>query len=591
MIARERIFSLLTLLYGEITASKVWPRLERRLGEFAATNPQLCERALSSARQLNEQDAILITYGGQISEPNQAPLQTLKRFVDEHLSDAVSGVHILPCFPYSSDDGFSVIDYLEIDSDLGDWQDIESLGQDYLLMLDAVINHISQESAWFKGFRRSEPTYADYFITADPDADYSMVVRPRALPLLTSVETSDGIRHVWTTFSEDQIDLHYANPQVLLRIIDVMLHYVQHGAEIIRLDAIAYLWKEMGTSCIHLPQTHAVVKLWRAVLDEVAPHVILITETNVPHAENISYFGETLPGGGSDEAQMVYNFSLAPLILHSFQSGEVRKLSAWAASLDSPTPGATFFNFIASHDGIGVRPAEGILSSDEIRALADQTQAHAGKVSHKTNLDGSQSVYELNTTLFDFLNDPAEPSPLDVPRFLASQAILLSLKGVPGIYIHSLIGSRNCHTCSAETGRARSLNRQKFSWSELEGDLADPAGCRRQVFDGYRHMLRVRRQHPAFHPAGEQRVLDLHPAVFAIIRISPISSLDSEAADVVLCLVNVSKREQGLGLAPLIDSLPQMRIGYDLLTNDQPSQISQSITLHPYQLRWFKLIE
>ena len=331
-------------------------------------------------------------------------------FLDLHLSDAINGVHILPFFPYSSDDGFSVIDYKQVDPNLGSWEDISRLGKNNRLMFDAVINHISQFSMWFQQYRLDEAPFTEYFITVDPNEDMSQVVRPRSLPLLTPVVTPSGMKHVWTTFSPDQIDLNYANPQVQLGIIDVLLDYVEHGAEFIRLDAIAYLWKEIGTTCIHLPQTHAVVKLWRAVLDAVAPDVLLITETNVPHEENISYFGDPLPEmGGTDEAQLVYNFTLAPLTLNAFQTGDASRLSAWAATLKTSGPGATFFNFIASHDGIGVRPAEGILSTVEVQALVEQTLAHGGEVNYKDNPDGSRSVYELNTTLYDFLNDPVPP--------------------------------------------------------------------------------------------------------------------------------------------------------------------------------------
>ncbi|MGC8779994.1 MAG: alpha-amylase family glycosyl hydrolase, partial [Anaerolineae bacterium] len=529
-------------------------------------------------------DAILITYGDQFREPGRPPLQTLRAFLNEHLRDAIGGVHILPCFPYSSDDGFSVMDYRRVDPALGDWDDIAAIGRDYRLMFDFVANHVSRQSAWFQAFLRNEPPYNDYFIVVDPATDLSRVVRPRALPLLTPVETRNGVRHVWTTFSDDQIDLNYADPQVLLEMTDVLLGYVARGAEIIRLDAIAYLWKEIGTPCIHLPQTHAVVKLWRAVLDAVAPHVLLITETNVPHAENISYFGEPLPEtGGTDEAQMVYNFSLAPLVLHALRTGDATRLTRWAADLRPPAPGATFFNFIASHDGIGVLPARGLLSEAEVGALVAQTLAHGGRVSYKANGDGTTGVYELNTTLYDFLNDPAHPDPdRDVPRFLASQAILLSLAGVPGIYVHSLFGSRNCHDCFAATGRARSLNRHKFDRAEIEAILADPARHERRVFDAYRRLLRLRRAVPAFHPAGGQQALDLGSGVFAVLRRPPA------AGRPVLCLVNVSSQPQTVDLGQVARGDHPVRAWRDLIGGESHAVEGDAgiIELKGYQVAW-----
>lgn len=560
--AEERIKGHLRYLYGEGMGERIWPRLREVIEAFAERNAALREAAKDPMERLTERDAILITYADQFQEPDRSPLATLRDFMLAHARNAINGIHILPFFPYSSDDGFSVIDYRELNPDMGSWEDIARLDEDFRLMFDAVINHISRESEWFQGLLKGEEPYRDYFIHMDPDTDLSMVVRPRALPLLTEVETEQGSKHVWTTFSDDQIDLNFANPEVLLEIVELLLFYVEKGAEIIRLDAIAYLWKEPGTTSIHLPETHQVVKLFRAVLDAVAPEVILITETNVPHEENISYFGDPLdheekPCEGShssdaaldrnlreaisksgakqgDEAQMVYQFPLAPLVLHTFHTGNARALSNWAADLETPFPAATFFNFIASHDGIGVRPAEGLLSRHEIQALVDLTKAHGGKVSYKTNEDGTRSVYELNITLYDALNDPnhAEQA-VDVRRFLASQVVMLSLAGVPGIYSHSLFGSRNCHRCLEDTGRARSINREKFQREELEARLEDAGSIASQVFSGYTHLLGVRGEHPAFHPNAGQEILDLGEEVFALVR----TSLDGEES--ILCVVNV----------------------------------------------------
>ncbi len=595
----RRIRHHLDFLYGAEEAERVWHQLQARLAGFKQRNPAWAEKRSPPAERLTERDAFLITYGDQISAPGRSPLQTLADFMNTHLRGSISGVHLLPFFPYSSDDGFSVIDYRQVDPELGSWDDVAHISRGFRLMFDAVINHISRQSAWFKGFLRDEAPYTDYFMVVDPSTDLSQVMRPRALPLLTLVETPSGPKHVWTTFSEDQIDLNFANPQVLLEIVDVLLLYVEHGAEVIRLDAIAYLWKEVGTSCIHLPQTHGVVKLFRAVLDAVAPGVILITETNVPHSENISYFGDPLlEMGGTDEAQMVYQFPLAPLVLHTLLTGDAYHLTQWAAGLQSP-PSATFFNFIASHDGIGVRPAEGLLSPDQVEALVSRTLAHGGQVSYKTNPDGSRSVYELNITLFDALNDPNTPQPdIDVPRFLASQVIMLSLAGVPGIYVHSLFGSRNCHACAEHTGRARSINREKFQQATLEAQLADPNSNQHGVFGGYLHLLRQRRAQPAFHPNGDQQVLSLNNAIFALVRRAPdalgqgtqVSSSRDAGGDVVLCVVNISETPQVIHVEPAAWDLPQVNSWQDLIGGGTyPVRDSHlTLALTGYQALWLR---
>jgi len=564
------LLDLLRFLYGPARGDEAARALQRRLEAFRRAHPHLAE-APPPHERLTQRDALLITYGDQFRAPDEPPLQTLHRFLRDHLGQAISGVHILPFFPYSSDDGFSVIDYRRVNPQLGDWPHIHALGRDYRLMFDAVINHISRQSAWFQGFLRGEAPYTDYFLVVNPQTNLSQVVRPRPWPLLTPVETAHGTRHVWTTFSADQIDLNYANPAVLLEIVDLLLFYVAQGAQLIRLDAIAYLWKEIGTPCIHLPQTHAVVKLFRAVLDEVAPGVLLITETNVPHAENIAYFGD-----GYDEAQLVYNFTLPPLTLHALLTGDGSRLTAWARTLRTPSPATTFFNFLASHDGIGVRPAEGWLSGEEIAALAETALAHGGRVSTYARPDGSQAPYELNLTWYDALNDPHRPSEHDIPRFLASQVIMLTLAGVPGIYVHSLFGSRNCGACFARTGQPRSLNREKFAYPNLEARLSTPDDRAARILAAYRHLLEVRALHPAFHPQAPQTVLDLGPALVALRRGAPEGPL--------YALVNLTDRPQEV-LLPLEHPAPRWR---DLIAEGvyQAGPQGLPLTLVPYQSLW-----
>lgn len=521
--------TLLTRIYGDDLAAHVEPRLQNLAERYRGKIPKPADVSLS------ERDSILILYGDQVRKAGKPHLQTLTEFCQSWLIGKVSGIHILPFFPWSSDDGFSVKDYRAVDPSLGNWRDIEQLGQSFRLMFDGVINHASAQGEWFQAFLRNEEPYRDYFLTVDGDPDLSMVVRPRALPLITEFQTVSGPRRVWTTFSADQVDLDYHNPDVLLEILDILLMYAQHGAQFIRLDAIAYLWKEIGTPCIHLPQTHAVIQLLRAVFNEVAPHVHLITETNVPHKENISYFGD-----GTNEAQLVYNFALPPLVLHTIRTGDASVISEWAADLKLPSDQTTFFNFLASHDGIGLNPAQGIISPAEIDGLVEQTLTHGGLISFKQKSDGTQSPYELNINYFDALSDPSssEPLELQMDRFMAAQAIMLSLRGVPGIYFHSLFGSRNWNEGVNLTNHNRTINRQKLERADLESKLADPKSLRAQVFGRCCQLLFLRSACTAFHPHGGQEILDMGRNVFAVLRRSP--NVDKH----VLCLQNVTAQTQ-----------------------------------------------
>lgn len=520
--------------------------------------------------ELTEQTAILITYGDQVHTRNEKPLKTLRAFCEKYLTGLVSGIHILPFYPSTSDDGFSVVDYRKVDPALGDWDDISAMRTHFRLMFDAVINHVSAQSEWFQGCLRGDPRYRDYFIVVEDSPDLSQVVRPRTLPLLTTFNASAGQKRIWTTFSADQIDLNYKNPEVLLEILDILLLYAEHGADFIRLDAAAYLWKETGTTCIHLPQTHRLVQFLRAALDEAAPHVHLITDTNVPHVDNISYFGN-----GVNEAQLVYNFALPPLTLHAFHTGDARLLSNWAKTLTLPSNKTTFFNFLASHDGIGLNPARGILSEAEINLLVDKTSEHGGLISYKADADGAQSPYEMNINYFDALSNPNGNEPLDlqVDRFLAAQAIMLSLVGVPGIYFHSLFGSRGWLAGVRQTGRSRTVNREKFSLELFERSLTDSNSLRRKVFTHYSKLLTARLSTPAFHPHGAQRILDLHPSVFAVERIPP------DGKSRLLCLHNVSQQNAAIET--------EHTAGIDILTR-QSLQASK-VTLQPYQVLWVQL--
>ncbi|HNK63585.1 MAG TPA: sugar phosphorylase [Anaerolineales bacterium] len=543
----ERLLTLLTFIYGESVSARLFEQTQQLLKQYRP-------RIKPQFNGLTERDSILITYGDQVQRANEMPLRTLKNFCDGHLSGVMSGIHILPFYPWTSDDGFSVVDYRQIDPALGTWDDVSSM-QNFRLMFDGVINHISSQSDWFQKFLQDDPHYKNYFITIEGEPDLSQVVRPRALPLLTIFQTPSGEKKVWTTFSADQVDLNIKNPDVLLEILDILLLYAEYGATFIRLDAIAYLWKEIGTTCIHLPQTHAVIQFLRVALNEVAPHVHLITETNVPHSDNISYFGD-----GTNEAQLVYNFALPPLTLHTFHTGDARILSDWARTLPLPSNQTTFFNFLASHDGIGLNPARGILSNADIDSLVHKVIAHGGLISYKHNADGTQSPYEMNINYFDALSSPSgdEPLELQVNRFIAAQAIMLSIIGLPGIYFHSLFGSRGWTEGVKQTGRNRTINREKLQLDELQSQLADENSLRSKVFGKYSELLRTRSSSPVFDPHRTQIIHDLHPAVFSVERISP------DGQERMLCLHNVSQKSVSF------------------------SMNEKQIKLEPYQVLWLK---
>lgn len=577
MNAADTIKDHLQELYGAAQAEETGRRmnalLERWRKRLAAGR-----RDVSRTSGLTERDVLLITYADQVSEPGVAPLQTLGRFATAHLTGAVSGIHLLPFYPWSSDDGFSVKDFYAVDPNYGTWEDIRRVGERFDLMFDAVFNHMSAQSDWFAKFKAGDPEFRDFFVTVEGEPDLSQVIRPRALPLLTEFATHAGPRKVWTTFSADQVDLDVRQPAVLLVLIDVLLFYVSQRARFIRLDAIAFLWKEIGTTCLHLPRTHRVIQLMRAVLEELAPETMLITETNVPHIDNISYFGD-----GSNEAHLVYNFALPPLVLHTFATGDASKLTQWAQSLTLPSGQVAFFNFLASHDGIGVNPARGILSPAEIEALVARTRAHGGLISYKHMPDGSKVPYEMNINFFDALSNPAGPEALEtqLDRTVSAHAIQFALAGMPGIYFHSLLGSRGDRRGADESGIPRRINREKLGLAELERQLAEADSLRARVLARLQTLLRVRRGHPAFHPAGPQEVLFVDRRLVVIRRTSP------DGGATMWCVQNIANETVTLA-APWVGGPPagpwQVAVGSSegLVVDADKLKFN----LRPYEVVW-----
>lgn len=567
--ARDRIRNLLVKLYGDQAAPAIFEEVNGLIHSLSTGSPVGHDSPILSA-----QDVLLISYPDQVRQPGCVPLRTLASFAKEWLSDIVSAIHVLPFYPWSSDDGFSVKSWFEVASEYGSWSDIDAFRPHFALMFDGVFNHMSAQSDWFKRFLRGDAAFRDFFVTVDGNPDLKAVVRPRTSPLLTEFAGPAGPVKVWTTFSSDQVDLNFRNPRVLLKAIEAILLYVRHGARFIRLDAIGFLWKEIGSSCIHLPQTHWIVQLFRAVLDAAAPGTTLITETNVPHKQNISYFGD-----GKNEAHLVYNFSLPPLVLHALATGNAQRLTDWAKTLSTPGNQTAFLNFLASHDGIGLNPAREILNEEEIMFLVERTIRHGGFVSYRTAPDGSRVPYELNINYLDALSAPgaAEPNYIVARKFLTAESIMLCLQGVPAIYFHSLFGSRGDRAGAEASGIPRRINRQKLDRAQLESELRTASSLRAHIYSAHSDLLRVRRREPAFAPHAPQTVLKIHPQLFAVLRRSRGSGKR------VLCMHNVSSTDLTFRLpADIRDDFSSARVLWSNGPVQQPN-IREQCSLAPWQ--------
>jgi len=584
---KVRMLEKIKFLYGRDKAPGCFRELERIMKVYYAfKTPEMIEwerTVFPTVDRFKEDDVILITYPDQmVSDGTETPLKMLYELSIKHLKGVFNTIHILPFYPYSSDRGFSVIDYEQVEPRFGTWDDILNIKSQFRLMFDAVINHVSSKSRWFQEFLYQNPDYLDFFTSfssedAIPTEELSRVVRPRTSPLLTAYDTVEGKRHLWTTFGPDQIDLNYTNPKVLQRVVEILLYYVRRGADLLRLDAVTYLWCDLATVCAHIAQTHTIIKLIRDVLDAVAPHVTIVTETNAPHELNISYFGN-----GHDEAQMIYNFALPPLVLRAFQTQNASTLTKWAMGIKKFSDTTTYLNFLDSHDGIGVMGAQGILSREEIDEMAARVVELGGYVSYKDNGDGTVSPYELNITWESAINPDGqkEDDDTNIKRYLSSRSIALVLMGVPAIYIHGLLGSKNDPSAVIRDNQKRSIARarieKKFFEEVTERDLTT----------AYRfiEMIKKRVNEKAFHPNAAQTVFDAGGCFFSVLR----TSLDN--TEHIISVANVTCEEQIFSFN--IATLGIYReYWYDLFTGrfvEADKDGNMVFRMEPYQVLWLK---
>ena len=574
----ERVEHHLNVIYYDVELDISYPELSKKLlNTMSIGIPDLLVDPMRHHNSWDQKDVMLITYGDSIEKPGEKPLHSLHDFLTNYCGDAINSVHLLPFFPYSSDDGFSVIDYSSVNDALGDWDDIQAITQDYRVMSDVVINHCSSRSAWFENFIKGEGPGSDFFFTATSEDDLSDVVRPRTSELLRLTKTAQGEKQVWCTFSHDQVDFDFRNPAVLDTFVSIIRQYLDTGIRIFRLDAVAFLWKKTGTSCINLEQTHEVVRLLRTLIEYAVSDAVIITETNIPNRQNLTYFGN------ANEAHGIYNFSLPPLLVNTLVTGSCKHLKAWLGSMPPAQNGTFFFNFIASHDGIGLRPAEGLLKDQELTALVNTMQNFGGRISWRTSEDGKQKAYEINIALYDALQGTVKGTDKwGLDRFICAHSIMFALEGIPGIYIHSLLGTGNDYEKVRNTSQNRSINRHKWNYIQLQEQLASPFSQHRKVHDRMINLLNIRKQQPAFHPNATQFTLQLGTQIFGFWR----QSIDRRQS--IFCIFNVTDGPQNIRLSDM--NLIGTDTWFDLISGDTMCLEDIEYQLSPYQSMWISNI-
>ena len=529
-------------------------------------------------RKIKETDILLITYADTFKEKKKKSFTVLNSFLEKFLKNSINIVHILPYYPSSSDGGFAVTNFFRIDGRHGNWSDLKKISKNFKIMSDVVLNHASSESKWFKNFLKNKGEGKDFFLSSNKEINTKNVIRARSHKLIQKFSTKKGDKFLWCTFSRDQVDFDFKNPKVLLMFLKLILFLQNKGVTFFRFDAVAFVWKRLDTSCVNLDQTHAIVRLFRTILNLSNKNCKIVTETNLPFHENLSYFGN------SDEANIIYNFSLAPLIINMLLKGNSAAFRRWSMSMPPAKDENCYLNFLATHDGIGLRPLEGILKNDDIKILIKTLKQFGSKFTYRKNKNNKKVIYEANISLFDALSGTVKGRDnYSYHRFYCAHAIMLSFEGLPAFYIHSLFGTKNNLNLYKKTKINRAVNRSTYNYEYVKKMLKRNDTHIFKIFTNMMKLIDIRKKQIAFHPNATQYTLNLGNSFFGIWR----QSIDRKQS--IFAIYNVTNKYQRLNINKL--NILSLEHWSDLISIEKLEAKQLFITFSPYQFRWITNIE
>ena len=551
---RLKIDKLLKTIYSNNTTEEInfiSNQLLQILDDFSEKSAYEEKR---DEERWNESHSVLITYADSIYKNGEATLKTLNELLSKHFGSLSKVVHILPFLKSTSDGGFAVSSYDSLEEKFGGWDDLKSISKNHDLMADLVLNHVSSSHPWVQQFIKSQEPGISNVFSPKQNLDWSNVVRPRSSSLFSQINTDDGPKQVWTTFGPDQIDLNWHNPKMTLEFLNLIITYLSNGIKWLRLDAVGFIWKESGTTCLHLPKAHSIVKLLRVLLNNLLDDGVLITETNVPQKENLSYLIS------DDEAHMAYNFPLPPLLLEAIITSRADILNSWIFDWPILPEDTTLFNFTASHDGVGLRALEGLMNEQRIKDLLINCEKRGGLVSHRRLSNGDDKPYELNISWWSAMEDSSRDAKrFQYERFILSQLLVMALKGVPAFYLPALLASENDIKSFSMTGQRRDLNREKFKSENLSAVLNNPESNANKNLKYLRNAMDVRSKLKQFHPCSQMKCLS------------------KGRSDIV-----VIKRGKGPESVFAIHNMTENKINYQLNDNDLPKIIDNDFNTHDF---------
>ncbi len=553
--------------------SFVWSQLMQILDENSAQQ----DSSLGIDKEIwDASSVVLITYPDAIYKEGETTLKTLSDILDSKFGILASIIHILPFLPSTSDGGFAVSNHEQIEDAFGNWKDLKKLSLNHILMADLVLNHVSSSHDWVKQFILSQKPGDSYILSPKTLNGWENVIRPRNSSLFTTLKTKQGDKKVWTTFGPDQIDLDWSDPNILIEFLKLLVRYIRNGVQWIRLDAVAFLWKEPNTSCLHLKQVHEIVQLLRLELSKLNPMGVLITETNVPEKENLSY----LKGG--DKAHIAYNFPLPPLLLEAILASNADLINEWLSNWSEMPNQTTLLNFTASHDGVGLRPLEGIMNNERMHDLLVKAEKKGGLISHRRMSNGQDKPYELNISWWSAMADDGhDTTRYQIERFFMSQALVLAIKGVPAFYLQALLASPNDIKKFKRSGERRDLNREKFEVNKLLKRLNDNKSSASKNLKLLNNAMKIRSTLNAFNPNSPMRCFSESQNDFILLE-------RGYPGEQIYAIYNVTDKEVSLNISELlVDVTKNNACQYDDCLS-KLSIVSNNIKLTPYKVMWLK---
>ncbi len=571
---RLKLYKLLETIYSDNTTEEINFISNQLLQILDNFSEKSAYEEISNKERWNESHSVLITYADSIYKNGEATLVTLRDLLSNYFGSLSKVVHILPFLKSTSDGGFAVSSYETLEEKFGSWDDLKSISKNHDLMADLVLNHVSSSHLWVQQFIKSQEPGISNVFSPDQNLDWSNVVRPRSSSLFSQINTEDGPKQVWTTFGPDQIDLNWHNPKMNLEFLNLIITYLSNGIKWFRLDAVGFIWKESGTTCLHLPKAHSIVKILRFLLNNLLDDGVLITETNVPQKENLSYL---IP---EDEAHMAYNFPLPPLLLEAIITSRADILNSWIFDWPNLPDETTLFNFTASHDGVGLRALEGLMNEQRIKDLLINCEKRGGLVSHRRLSNGEDKPYELNISWWSAMEDSGRDSNrYQFERFILTQLLVMALKGVPAFYLPALLASENDIKSFSKTGQRRDLNREKFKTDNLLAVLNNPESNANKNLKYLRNAMDVRSNLKQFHPSSKMKCLSKGRSDIIVIK-------RGKGSDSVFAIHNMTENKINYqlnddDLPKILDNDLNMR---DFLTTTKYNW--KNIILDPFQVIW-----